>query len=74
MGAFALLSWMCHAETDTEHPQRSGFFVPFCQIVQYVLYRMLTYIGGRLLLSRRYHNIDANQIQQVFHLHTWENQ
>ncbi len=25
-----------------EHPQRSGLFVPFCQIVQYVLYRILT--------------------------------
>ena len=25
-----------------EHPQPSGSFAPFCLIVQYVLYRMLT--------------------------------
>ncbi|MDE6272794.1 MAG: hypothetical protein K2M31_07285, partial [Muribaculaceae bacterium] len=25
-----------------EHPQRSGFFAPFCPIGQYVLHRMLT--------------------------------
>ena len=35
-----------HPQNSTkkpEHPQRSGFFVLFCQIVQYVLHRILTF-------------------------------
>ena len=38
-----------HPQNSTkkpEHPQRPGFFMLFCYIVQYVLHGMLTFFWG----------------------------